>query len=118
MSKVFSPFGGMIMLVGLYLTDGVVMTYFGEYTSLGTDYVWHFSFSLALAWWVGGDTRIKKVSAPYEFEAAVFFAWPIVAPWYLFKTRGVSALVPVITLIAMYLLPEMVSHIAYYLVWD
>jgi hypothetical protein len=47
-----------------------------------------FEFRLILAWWVAIDRRVRGFRAPFEFDAFVFFAWPILVPYYLYRTRG------------------------------
>jgi hypothetical protein len=46
------------------------------------------TFSFILAWWVIADARKRRRELWYDFGTFVFFAWPVVVPIYLFKTRG------------------------------
>jgi len=34
------------------------------------------------------DARDQRYRAPYDFDSLVFFLWPVLAPIYLFQTRG------------------------------
>jgi hypothetical protein len=36
----------------------------------------------------GSISTGKDLGLPFEFEAFVFFAWPIALPYYLVKSRG------------------------------
>ena len=47
-----------------------------------------FEFALILALWVRADKQVRGYNAPFEFEAFVFFGWPVVVPYYLYRTRG------------------------------
>ena len=53
-----------------------------------TQLLWRFEFSLILALWVRADRQVRGFSVPFEFDAFVFFGWPIVVPYYLYRTRG------------------------------
>jgi hypothetical protein len=45
-------------------------------------------FGLFLTWWVRIDRRARGFGAPYDFDYFVFFAWPLMVPYYLYRTRG------------------------------
>jgi len=34
------------------------------------------------------DRKARNFSVPFEFDAFVFFAWPLVLPWYFYRSRG------------------------------
>jgi hypothetical protein len=46
----------------------------------------------AIALWVRADASARGRQLPYDFDSLVFFAWPLVTPFYLFSTRGSGAL--------------------------
>jgi hypothetical protein len=52
------------------------------------DFLWALTYRLFLVAWVRADMRTHNFSAPYEFDAFLFFAWPAALPYYLYKTRG------------------------------
>ena len=47
----------------------------------------------AVALWVLRDAQRRDRSLPFDFGTFVFFAWQVLLPWYLFRTRGWRALV-------------------------
>ena len=59
--------------------------------SAGAEYVSRIAFSLIVAAWVQADSRKLRQRHCYDFDSFVFFAWPIIVPVYLFRTRGVRA---------------------------
>ena len=61
---------------------------YGLEVSDRTYWLWVYGYGLLLAWWVKQDRRKRGYTAPFEYEAFVFFAWPIMAPYYLYRTRG------------------------------
>ena len=55
---------------------------------MGTDLAGRFAFAIILSSWVAADARSRKCSLYYDFGFFILFAWPVVLPCYLFKTRG------------------------------
>jgi hypothetical protein len=53
-----------------------------------TQLLWTFEFSLILTLWVRADRQVRGFSVPFEFDAFVFFAWPAVVHYYLYRSRG------------------------------
>ena len=45
-------------------------------------------FGLFLSWWVRIDRLARRFGVPYEFDVLVFFGWPFMVPYYLYRTRG------------------------------
>ena len=48
-----------------------------------------------MAVWVVGDARRCKTRLVYDYDTFLFWAWPILIPIYLFKTRGWRALLTI-----------------------
>jgi hypothetical protein len=84
--------------------------------NLGTpgaaELLWTFEFRLVLAWWVRVDRRVSGFSVPFEFDAFVFFAWPFIVPYYLYRTRGRRGLFLVTGIYGLYLMPYIAAQIA------
>ena len=59
----------------------------------GSELLLHYTFILFVARWVAVDRRSHRFDAPFEFYAFVFFAWLVVIPYYLYKTRGPRGLI-------------------------
>lgn len=63
---------------------------------------------LALAWvisiWVLRDAHKRGRQLFYDYGMFVFFCWPLVAPVYLFQTRGVRAFLTLLCFICIWLL--------------
>ncbi len=54
-----------------------------------------FIFPASIALWVLADARDNHRTLPYDAGSFVFFAWAVVAPVYLFRTRGIRAFVAI-----------------------
>ncbi len=73
--------------------------------------LWTFEFRLILAWWVRVDRRVRGFSVPFEFDAFVFFAWPFVVPYYLYRTRGRRGLFFGAGIWGLYITPYLTAHV-------
>lgn len=103
----------LVALTILYALGVGIVVASGKEVGDSTKWLWSFSFSLLLAWWVGSDRKDKKFSAPFEHEAAVFFGWPIVVPYYLYRTRGRKGLLLGLGVWGLYLSPVLIAAAVY-----
>ena len=113
MERLINPPNGILLFVAINMAYGVIMAYHGEFTSAEADVVFQLGFALLLTWWVYVDRRQRRYPVPFEFEAFVFFAWLLVVPYYLFKTRGRRAAPGCIALVVVFSLPYLVALIVY-----
>jgi len=65
---------------------------------------------LFVALWVYVDRQGRQLRLPYEFEAFVFFAWPIALPYYLIKSRGARGVLLAAVFFALLILPSVVAE--------
>jgi hypothetical protein len=84
-------------------------TRYGEEVPRSTEWLWYFSSGLALAWWVRADGRARRFAVPFEFEAVVFFSWPLAVPYYLLSTRRWRGVIAGIGILGLFLLPTLVA---------
>ena len=59
-------------------------------------------FALLVAIWIVADAKRQQRTLSYGFSALTFFIWPIFAPFYLFQTRGVRALLSLLGFVVAY----------------
>lgn len=81
----------LIPLIALTAISAVglsVLVLHGHDAPETTQLLWTFEFSLILTLWVRADRQVRGFSVPFEFDAFVFFAWPAVVPYYLYRSRG------------------------------
>ncbi len=106
------PPKALIVLSALFTVDlGVVGAQGGTVTPLARN-VWMFAFGLFVAWWIAGDRRQRSYAAPFEFEAAIFYAWPVLLPYYLYRTRGGNGLLLTLGVYGLFFGPALVGGIA------
>jgi hypothetical protein len=62
------------------------------------------ALALAVALWVLSDARKRRLPLCYDYDAFLFFAWPLVLPIYLVQTRGWRAIFAMLGFASLYLL--------------
>jgi len=78
----------LFLLTAIFALGVSLLAFRGRNPSESTQLLWKFAFSLILVCWVRVDVRAQRYSAPFDFDAFVFFGWPLVVPYYLYRTRG------------------------------
>jgi hypothetical protein len=85
-------FAPTLMLWLYALTSGIASAMHSDGTLPGSaDYVARAALGLIMASWVHADAQKRQRRLCYDYDSFVFFAWPIVVPVYLFRTRGLRA---------------------------
>ena len=107
-------FINLLVMVGVLYE--VFITYRGAEISESSNYLWMACFSFCVAWWIESDRKTRAISAPFEYQAFVFFLWPIAAPYYLFQTRRWRGFFQGIGLFCYSCLPGIAAFITYWLI--
>jgi hypothetical protein len=86
MLKMLTP----TMMLWLYaIATGIATAVSPEGSSFGNvQLVARVALALIIASWVASDAKKRQKQLCYDYDSFIFFAWPIVVPVYLFKTRG------------------------------
>lgn len=72
-------------------------------------------FASALGQWATADARQRGLTLPLDFGLYTLFAWAIVLPAYLFRTRGWRGLVTIAWFALLYVGAALVGAIAFWL---
>ena len=64
---------------------------------------------ILLSWWVQSDMRETSFRAPYEFGFLVFLFWPVVIPFYMWKSRGKEG-VPLMLLLLLAMFAPVIGY--------
>ncbi len=117
MTRALPPTIGLLLLSAFYSLLAGWEVYRGSYVD-EVDLLYNIGLSLSLAWWVYVDRRRQGYPAVFEFEAFVFFGWPLVVPYYLVRTRGWlrGAVISLLGGLAV-CLPAITSSLVYLLYW-
>ena len=103
----------LVILTAIYAVGLSVLASHG-YTARpeSTALLWGFEFQTLLSIWVRIDRKQRNLSLPFEFDAFVFFGWPVAVPYYLYRTRGKRGLVVAAAVYTLYVTPAVISATA------
>jgi len=102
----------LVILTAVYATGLWVLASHGRAAPpKATELLWSFEFQVLLSIWVRIDRRSRNVSLPFEFDAFVFFGWPLVVPYYLYRTRGMRGLIITGAVYSLFIAPPVISTI-------
>ncbi|MFL6623634.1 MAG: hypothetical protein ACJ8NR_13665 [Sulfurifustis sp.] len=113
--KITFPLTTIVLITIVSTIYQVLITCYGGEVSPNAARLYVISYSFLVAWFIELDRKQRAVSAPFEFAAFVFFAWPVIAPYYLFKTRRWFGLGLGLNLIMFSFVPDMAALITYFL---
>lgn len=109
------PLTALALLVVVGTAVQAFATLQGEEISRSTGELWYFTFSYAVAVWVETDRKVRNIPAPFEYSAFMFFAWPALAPYYLFQSRRWRGFALGVGLIVLTYVPYFAAVAVYYL---
>ncbi len=101
----------LVLLTAILSVGSSVIALHGMPVPKETEILQSLAFQFILVCWVRVDRLARGFRVPYEFDAFVFFAWPIVVPYYLYKTRGVRGLLFAVGIGALFLMPSLAAAV-------
>jgi len=101
----------LFALTAIYAIGLSVFSFHNLAVPEGIALLGRFEFSLILTWWVRADRLARRFSVPFEFDAFVFFAWPIFATYYLYKTRRRRGLLLAAGIFGLFIAPGTVAQL-------
>jgi hypothetical protein len=108
---VWNPVTWLLLTAMLLVMQAAWLGYVGEENPGHANRMWGLFFAVLSAWWVYSDRRTRGVGMPYEFDAFVLFCWPIVLPYYLYRTRRWKGLLLGVSFWLLYSVPLVVSDL-------
>jgi hypothetical protein len=106
----------IVALVLIGTVSNVFAAINGLELSLRTGILWYLILSYLVALAVEADRKSRKIPAPYEYAALVFFAWLLVLPYYLYSVHKWRGLLLSIGFIAFTLIPDFATIVTYLLI--
>ena len=98
---------------GLFSIETALFAFHGQEAPAGAVVLYAFMFMYGLAAWVQIDRRKRKIGLPREFDVLVFFGWPLVIPYYVYRTRGTRGIALVIWIYVLSIIPGLVHVLVY-----
>ena len=66
-----------------------------------------------VASWVMADARKRGRQLCYDYDSFVYFMWPVIAPVYLFQTRGVRAFLTLLCFAGIWLIAALAAGMVF-----
>jgi hypothetical protein len=106
-----------LLCVLLVLTQIIVGLYLSRELELPPSFVLLSRLGLmwVLGWWLQTDSRKHSIKWVYDIGLFLYIAWPFIMPYYLFKTRGIKALLTILVFAVIYLGAYLVGVVVYVL---
>jgi hypothetical protein len=101
----------LFLLTAISAVGLLVLAARGRHPLDSTQLLSTFVFRLMVVCWVQVDARAQRYRAPFVFDAFLFFAWPLVLPYYLYRTRGVRGLLFSAGVLALAVVPDVVADV-------
>ena len=58
----------------------------------------------------------QQVNVVYDLGFFLYFAWPFIVPYYLFKTRGIRAILTILVFVGIYLATYLVGLLVFFII--
>ena len=108
-----------IILIVFFLLANVgncVYAAFGMQPSGGFMLLYYAGAFWAIAAWIIADARRLSVPLPFDMGWLTFFAWPVVLPYHVFRTRGVKGFLTLAGFVGLFLSTYLVGVIVFYMI--
>jgi hypothetical protein len=106
----------IVALVLIATVSNVFAAINGLELSKRTGVLWYLILSYLVALAVEADRKSRKIPAPFEYAALVFFAWIFVLPYYLYSVHKWRGLLLSIGFILFILIPDFATIVTYLIV--
>lgn len=117
MSRLFSQLTTPTALLYIFLTFTQVVT--GIYVASGFEppalftAIVFLGFIWIMGWWLRTDSGKREFRWVYDMGLFLYVAWPIVLPYYLFKTRGARGLLVILGFVGAYIAAAVIGMALY-----
>jgi hypothetical protein len=105
----------LVALVAIFALGLSICAAYRTNNPEATELLWTFEFRLLLTWWVHADRRARSFGVPFEFDAFVFWAWPVVVPYYLYRSRGGRGLLLALSIWELYRVPYWAGMLVHFI---
>ncbi|MBI5821060.1 MAG: hypothetical protein HZA88_18990 [Verrucomicrobia bacterium] len=73
------------------------------------------AFAILIVSWVYADASLRQRRLCYDYDTFLFFAWPLLAPCYLFQTRGLRGFLTLLYFAIIWLTAGLCSGAVYWI---
>ena len=113
LSTITSPTA--LLYIFLVSTQIIAGVYLSRDIELPPAYIFLYRLALLwiIGWWLQKDSRKHNVAWVFDMGLFLYIAWPFIMPYYLLKTRGLKALLTILTFVGIYLGAYMIGVAIY-----
>lgn len=83
------PLGALIAIFVLGNTGGAICAALGREVPAAFMILYYIGIAWAFSWWVLSDCHARNVATSIDHGWFVFYAWPLMVPYHVLKTRGI-----------------------------
>ena len=103
----------LIILILIYNIGFTLCLLAGSELSLGVQFLYRAAFICAVGWWLQVEMRRNNTQSLYCRGLLIHIAWPMIIPYYLYKSRGLKCLIPIAILIGVFILAQIIAVFVY-----
>ena len=103
----------LVLLIFVYTFGAGVYLIYGLEPSPTLEFLYHAGFFTGVIWWLQADAEKSVVTRVYCPGLLVSSGYLIMIPYHLIKTRGAKGLIPLLVLIASYVIAYMLTVVLY-----
>ena len=81
----------------------------GSELSIGVELLYRAAFVCGVGWWLQKETRESDMQRLYCKGLLIQVAWPMIIPYYLYKSRGLRSLILIAILIGSFILAQFIA---------
>lgn len=83
------------LMAGVYFASGIELPPLFEL-------LYTVSFFWIIGWWLWSDLKKRNIPWVYDTGFFLYLAWPFIMPYFLFKSRGLRALLTIAAFVVVY----------------
>jgi len=110
-----SPITALISVFVLGNTGTAVCSALRQSVPQGFLLLYYVGVAWAFSWWVLSDCRERGIQTSIDHGWFVFYAWPVVVPYHVLRTRGIRGFGFLLALLAAFLAAYGIALVAFFL---
>jgi hypothetical protein len=104
----------LAILIFVYNFTAVSYSLYGLEPLATVEFLYYAAFPCGVVWWLRAEKRQPAVSGLYCEGMLASYAWAVIVPYQLLKTRGKKGLLPLLVLLASYFGSIILAEILYF----
>ena len=89
----------------------------GVEPSLAFEYINNYGLLWLMVWWLKEDSKRYRIGWLPQLDLGLFLSmvWMLILPYYLFKTRGIKALITILSFVAIFVGTYLIAFVLFLL---